>query len=252
MPSKFLKESPRSRSTGVRSPTSGSRRVPGRNFAIPSKKTRAALYARVSTTGHGQDVGLQVEELERVAAQRGWVVVEVYADEGISGAKSSRPALDRMMEDAAKGRFDIIAIWKLDRLARSVVHLLGVVESLQAWGVGLVSVRDAHVDTTTPADRFSLQILGAVAELERSLIQERVRAGVARAQARGIHCGRPKVDLDLRPALAMLDQGDGLKTIASALGVSRGVASQPPRRCSSQPDWHRPRSDGCVLMLTAA
>ena len=194
-------------------------------MASTKKPIRAAIYARVSTTGHGQDVGLQVEELERVAKQRGWVVTEdhVYTDQGVSGAKASRPALDKMMEDAAKGRFDIIAVWKLDRLARSVIHLLDVVESLQAWGVGLVSVRDAHVDTTTPAGRFSLQILGAVAELERSLIQERVKAGVARAQAAGKHCGRPTVELDLRPALSMMREGHGLKATAGALGVSRST-----------------------------
>ena len=207
-----------------------------------AKKIRAALYARVSTSGHGQDVGLQVEELERVAAQRGWVITEVYADEGISGAKSSRPALNRMLDDAAKGQFDLIAVWKLDRLARSVIHLLDVVESLQAWGVGLVSVRDAHVDTTTPAGRFSLQILGAVAELERSLIQERVRAGVARAQSRGIHCGRPKVDMDLRPALAMLEQGSGLKTIATALGVSRGTLRRRLIEAGEWPPQREPTS----------
>jgi len=205
-----------------------------------AKIVRAAIYARVSTIGHGQDVGMQVDELQAVAAQRGWEVVGVYADEGISGSKDSRPELDRMMADAAKGRFDIIAIWKLDRLARSVVHLLDVVESLKAWGVGLVSVRDAHVDTTTPAGRFSLQIMGAVAELERCLIQERVKAGVARAQAKGIHCGRPVVEMDLRPALAMLEQGDGLKTIATALGVSRGTLR---RRLREAGHWPRPGGD---------
>jgi len=191
---------------------------------MPSTKfVRAAIYARVSTSNHQQDVGLQVDELQTVAQQRGWVLTEVYTDEGVSGSKSSRPALDRMMEDAKAGKIDLVVIWKLDRLARSVVNLLDVVENLQAWGVGLVSVRDAHVDTTTPAGRFSLQILGAVAELERSLIQERVKAGVARAQAKGIHCGRPVVDVDIRPALAMMREGHGLKATAGALGVSRST-----------------------------
>jgi len=127
-------------------------------------------------------------------------------------------------------------IWKLDRLARSVAHLLEIADSLNAWGVGLVSVRDAHVDTTTPAGRFTLQILGAVAELERSLIQERVVAGVRRAQAAGKHCGRPKVELDLRPALAMLDQGHGLKTTSKALGVSRATLR---RRLEEAGAWPR-------------
>ncbi|MBN2196873.1 MAG: recombinase family protein, partial [Polyangiaceae bacterium] len=108
-----------------------------------------------------------------------------------------------------------------------------------AWGVGLVSVRDAHVDTTSPAGRFALQILGAVAELERSLVRERVIAGVRRAQAAGKHCGRPKVELDLRPAVAMLEQGHGLKTIAKALGVSRATLR---RRLEEAGAW--PRAGG--------
>ncbi len=201
------------------------------------KPIRAALYARVSTTGHGQDVGLQLDELRQVAAQRGWALREEYVDAGVSGAKTSRPALDRLLADAREGRVDVVAIWKLDRLARSVSHLLELADSLNAWGVGLVSVRDAHVDTTTPAGRFTLQILGAVAELERSLIRERVVAGVRRAQAAGKHCGRPKVDLDLRPALAMLDQGHGLKTTAKALGVSRATLR---RRLEEAGAWPRP------------
>ncbi len=202
-----------------------------------TKPVRAALYARVSTTGHGQDVGLQLDELRQVAAQRGWTVARDYVDAGVSGAKTSRPALDRLLADAREGRVDVVAIWKLDRLARSVSHLLELADSLNAWGVGLVSVRDAHVDTTTPAGRFTLQILGAVAELERSLIRERVVAGVRRAQAAGKHCGRPKVEMDLRPALAMLDQGHGLKTTAKALGVSRATLR---RRLEEGGAWPRP------------
>ncbi len=200
-----------------------------------SRPLRAALYARVSTTGHGQDVGLQLDELRQVAAQRGWEAV-AYIDEGVSGAKDSRPALDRMLVDAREGRLDVVDIWKLDRLARSVRHLLELSDSLNAWGVGLVSIRDAHIDTTTPSGRFTLQILGAVAELERGLVRERVIAGVRRAQAAGKHCGRPKVELDLRPALAMLGQGHGLKTTAKALGVSRATLR---RRLVEAGEWPR-------------
>ena len=109
---------------------------------------RAALYARVSTTGHGQDVGLQVDELRQAAAQRGWAIAGDYIDDGVSGSQASRPALDRMMADAQAGKFDVVAVWKLDRLARSVIHLLAMTESMREWGVGLVSLRDAHVDTT--------------------------------------------------------------------------------------------------------
>ncbi len=193
-----------------------------------SSPVRAALYARVSTTGHGQDVGLQLDELRQVAAQRGWEAV-AYVDEGVSGAKDSRPALDRMLVDAREGRLDVVAIWKLDRLARSVRHLLELGDSLNAWGVGLVSIRDAHIDTTTPSGRFTLQILGAVAELEKGLIRERVIAGVRRAQAAGKHCGRPKVELDLRPALAMLGRGHGLKPgFDSCGGISTPLRRTDP------------------------
>ncbi len=199
------------------------------------KPIRAALYARVSTTGHGQDVGLQLDELRQVAAQRGWTLREEYVDAGVSGAQTSRPALDRLLADAREGRVDVVAIWKLDRLARSVSHLLELADSLNAWGVGLVSVRDAHVDTTTPAGRFTLQILGAVAELEKALIRERVVAGVRRAQAAGKHCGRPRRDLDLRPALALLREGRSLKETAGILGVSRTTLRRRLRETGAWP-----------------
>lgn len=209
---------------------------------MPAKTTtRAALYARVSTSGHGQDVGLQLDELRQVAAQRGWDVVEEFVDQGISGGQQRRPALDRLLDHAREGRLDVVAIWKLDRLARSVSHLLEVADGLNAFGVGLVSVRDAHIDTTTPAGRFTLQILGAVAELERSLIRERVVAGVRRAQAKGKHCGRPRVELDLRPAVAMLDQGHGLKAIAKALRVSRTTLRE---RLTEAGHWPREQGGG--------
>ena len=204
-------------------------------------RTRAALYARVSTIGHGQDVELQLDELRQVAAQRGWDITTIYSDEGISGAKTSRPGLDQMMADAQAGRLDVIAIWKLDRLARSVAHLLQIADSLNAWGVDLISVRDAHIDTTTPGGRFTLQILGAVAELERSLIRERVIAGVRRAQAAGKHCGRPKQEIDLRPALALLREGRGLKSTAQILKLSPATLR---RRLREAGEWPRSSQPG--------
>lgn len=184
------------------------------------KAQRAALYARVSTTGHGQDVGLQLDELRQVAAQRGWSVVEEFVDEGISGAKASRPALDRMMEAARLGKIDVVAVWKLDRLGRSLANLLSTLDELGHHGVGFVSLRDAGIDTTSPAGRLLLQLMGAFAEFERGLIRERVKAGVDRARAKGVKFGRSKVEVDLRPALLMLDGGLGLKATASALRVS--------------------------------
>ncbi len=102
---------------------------------MSQRALRAALYARVSTVGHGQDVGLQLDELRQVAGQRGWEVVEEFTDEGVSGVKTSRPALDRMLADAQAGRFDVVAVWKLDRLGRSLQHVLGVLDQLTGQGV---------------------------------------------------------------------------------------------------------------------
>ena len=141
------------------------------------------------------------------------------------------------MADAQAGKLDLVAVWKLDRLGRSLAHLLRLLDQLQGWGVGFVSLRDAGIDTTTAAGRLMLQLVGAFAEFERSLIQERVIAGVRRAQAAGTHCGRPKVEFDLRPALAMLDQGHGLKTTAKAIGVSRTTLRQ---RLLEAGEWPRP------------
>ena len=205
----------------------------------PNDKKRVALYARVSTNGNGQDVGLQLDELRQVAAQRGWTVVGEFTDEGISGAKQSRPALDAMMDAARLGKFDLVVVWKLDRLGRSLQHLLSLLDELQALGVGFVSVRDAGIDTTSPSGRLMLQMIGAFAEFERAMIRERVVAGVRRAQAAGKHCGRPVVDIDLRPALALLDKGHGLKKIASMLGLSRSTLRARLREAG-----HWPRRQG--------
>lgn len=181
---------------------------------------RVALYARVSTT-NGQDVGLQVEELRLLAAQREWVIVDVFEDVGVSGSTDSRPALDRMLAAARSGKVDVVAVWKLDRLGRSLKHLLGVLDDLTAWDVGFVSARDSGIDSTTPSGRLMLQMLGAFAEFERELIRERVVAGVRRAQAGGTHCGRPRVEVDLRPTLALLGQGRSLREVSAILGIPR-------------------------------
>ena len=182
---------------------------------------RAALYARVSTLGHGQDVGLQLEELRLVATQRGWQVVGDFVDEGISGSKASRPALDKMIEAAKIGQLDVVVVWKLDRLARSLSNLLSLLDDLAAVDVGLVSLRDPGVDTTSPQGRLLLQVMGAFAEFERSLIRERVLAGVDRAKRRGTQLGRPRRDLDLDRVRTMLGEGRTQREIAIALKVPR-------------------------------
>ena len=196
---------------------------------------RAALYARVSTVGHGQDVGLQLDELRQVAAQRGWEVVEEFTDEGVSGVKTSRPALDRMLADAQAGRFDVVAVWKLDRLGRSLQHVLGVLDQLTNQGVEFVSLRDAGMDSTTPAGRLFTAMIAAFAAFERDLIRERVVAGVRRAQAAGKHCGRPRVEVDIRPAVALLKEGRSLKETARILKISRNTLRRRLREVGEWP-----------------
>src|SRR5450755_3366484 len=156
---------------------------------------RVAIYARVSTNNHGQDVSLQTRELEQFAQARGWRLVDSYLDIGISGSKDKRPELDRLMADAHKRRFDAVVVWKFDRFARSVSHLLRALETFNALGVAFVSLSE-QMDTSTPTGKMVFTVLGAVAELERSLIAERVRAGLRNAKAKGKKLGRPKRVID--------------------------------------------------------
>ena len=200
----------------------------------PRKSTRVAIYARTSTSDKGQDIGLQTDELTALAAQRDWRVIKVYKDEGLSGSKTQRPGLDAMLADAQAGRFDVVVVFKLDRLGRSTSHLLHVLDLLKGWGVGFTSARDPGIDTTTPQGRLLLHLLASFAEFERELARERIIAGVRRAQAKGTHCGRPKVEFDLRPALAMLKEGHGLTTTAKALGVVRSTLR---RRLMEAGEW---------------
>ncbi len=189
----------------------------------PTAPLRAALYARVSTSNHGQDVGLQLEELRQLAQQRGWTIVGEFVDQGVSGTTTSRPALDAMLDAARRGKLDLIVTWKLDRLGRSLQHLLQVLDDLSTHRVGFVAARDAGIDTTSPQGRLLLQLLGAFAEFERAMIRERVIAGVCRAQAAGTHCGRPRRELDLRAAKLLLQQGQSVRQVAEMLAIPRGT-----------------------------
>ena len=187
-----------------------------------TKPLRAALYARVSTTGKGQDVGLQLDELRQVAEQRGWRVHAEFVDEGISGSKDSRPELDRMMAAARAGKLDLVAVWKFDRFARSTSHLVTALEEFRVLGVSFVSLRE-QVDTSTPMGKAMFTIIAAISELERDLIRERVIAGVRRAQAMGKHCGRPKREIDLRAAKVLLAQNLSVRRVADMLGLPRST-----------------------------
>src|SRR5271157_4388770 len=133
---------------------------------------RVALYARVSTL-HGQHPEMQLAELREYAARRGWQVTGEYVDEGVSGSKESRPALNRLMTDARRRKFDAVLVWKIDRFGRSLKHLVNALADLDAYGVAFVSLRDG-LDLSSPSGRLMFQIIGAMAEFERALIQERV------------------------------------------------------------------------------
>lgn len=186
-------------------------------------KVRAALYARVSTVGHGQDVGLQLEELRQVAVQRGWVVAGEYVDDGASGRDRTRPELERMMGMARGGKLDVVAVWRFDRFARSTTHLLTALEEFRVCGVEFVSIRE-QIDTSTPMGKAMFAVVAAIGELERDLIQERVIAGVRRAQAAGKHCGRPAVEAKaeaLDAARSLLAQGWSWRAVAKATGVQK-------------------------------
>jgi DNA invertase Pin-like site-specific DNA recombinase len=180
---------------------------------------RVALYGRVSTLDKGQDVNMQMNELREYAGRRGWHIAGEYADNGVSGIKESRPELNRLMLDAKAVRFDIIAVWKLDRFGRSLKHLVTALADLESLGITFVSLRDGF-DLTTPSGRLMFQIIGAMAEFERNLIRERVIAGMANAKAKGLKLGRTALAVDMLAVRERRAAGESLRSIARALGVS--------------------------------
>jgi DNA invertase Pin-like site-specific DNA recombinase len=201
---------------------------------------RAALYVRVSTDH--QTVENQIRELTQIAERRGWQVVEIYRDAGISGAKGrdGRPGLDAMLKDASRRKFDVVMAWAIDRLDRSLVDLLGTIQGLEACGVDLY-LDQQNIDTTTPAGKLMFQIAGAFAEFERSMIRTRVNAGLKRAKdqiKRQGHfvtkhgevkkrLGRPNADPDkLRKARAELAKGIGINKVAKAVGLGVGTVQK--------------------------
>jgi DNA invertase Pin-like site-specific DNA recombinase len=183
---------------------------------------RAAIYARVSTIGQGQSPEMQLRELREYCERRGWEIAGEYVDAGVSGAKDSRPELNRLISDAHRRRFDAVVVWRFDRFARSVSHLLRALETFNSLGIAFVSLSE-QIDTSTPTGKMIFTVLGAVAELERSLIAERVRAGLRNARAKGKRLGRPPVNLDYSQVAQMRTEDCSIREIAEALGVSRSL-----------------------------
>ena len=184
--------------------------------------TRAVLYSRVSTN-NGQDPEVQSREIREYCQRRGWKLADEYVDIGISGAKERRPQLDRLIADAHRRRFDVIVVWRFDRFARSVSHLLRALETFRALGIEFVSLSE-QVDTSTPTGKMIFTVLGAVAELERSLIAERVRAGLRNARAKGKRLGRPTKQVNAAQIAALRAQGVPWRRIGAQLGVSAATA----------------------------
>jgi DNA invertase Pin-like site-specific DNA recombinase len=182
---------------------------------------RVAIYARTSTVRE-QDPRVQIEELRRVAQQRGWAIVGEYVDHGYSGSRDKRPELDRLMVDVGKGRVDVVCCWRFDRFARSVRHLVTALDDFRARAIDFVSINDA-IDTSTPAGRFTFHVIAAVAELEREIIRERVRIGIQSARRHGQRVGRPPRFVDVHRASMLRSEGKSLRQTALALKV--GVAT---------------------------
>jgi DNA invertase Pin-like site-specific DNA recombinase len=194
---------------------------------------RVALYSRVSTH-HGQDPELQLRELREYAQARGLTIIQEYTDVGFSGSKDSRPALNQLMADARRRRFDSVLVWKLDRFGRSLRHLVNALAELEAIGVAFVSFRD-NLDLSTPSGRLMFQIIGAMAEFERSLIQERVKAGLRNARAKGKKLGRPRTAIDESRVKAFRESGASWRAIAAELGVGVGTVHRISQRRSKIP-----------------
>jgi DNA invertase Pin-like site-specific DNA recombinase len=184
---------------------------------------RVAIYARVSTANNGQDPTMQTRELHEYCEPRGWTLTGEYVDVGISGTKERRPELDHLMVDAHRRRFDVVAVWTFDRMARSVSHLLRALETFNSLGIEFVSLSES-LDTSTPAGKMVFTVLGAVAELERSLIVERVMAGLRNAKAKGKRLGRPQTVVDVRKVATLREQGRSWPQIAKQLGIGVGMA----------------------------
>jgi DNA invertase Pin-like site-specific DNA recombinase len=184
--------------------------------------TRAALYCRVSTTGQTADN--QLLALRSFAQARGWASTE-FVDQGQSGAKAHRPALDSLLAAARARKIDLVACVKLDRLARSVHHLVGMVREFEVLGVDLV-VLDQAIDTTTPSGRLLFHVLASVAEFERDLIRDRVLAGLRRAKSQGRRLGRPPVAVDLARAGNLLAEGQSIRSVAKVLGIGKSTLAR--------------------------
>ena len=182
-----------------------------------TKKKRIAVYARVSTSD--QSTESQLLDLRRYVRERGWDIFKEYVDEGISGTKDSRPALNELMNDAKKRRLDVVLVWRFDRFARSVKHLIMALEEFKNLSIDFVSFQE-NIDTSSPLGSAIFTIISAVSQLERDIIAERVKAGLRRAVSSGKQLGRPRASIDLEKLNRLHSEGRSHRQIAAKLGLS--------------------------------
>lgn len=188
---------------------------------------RVALYARVSTINGGQNPETQLFAMREYVQQRQWVITEEYVDNGISGAKESRPALNRLMADAKHRKFDVVLVWKLDRFGRSLRHLVNSLAEFESLGIAFVSMTDS-LDMTTPQGRLMFGIIASMTEFERSLIRERVKAGMKVAKAKGHKSGPkgPRISLNMQDIRLRMAGGESQRAIAKSLNVSPALLTK--------------------------
>jgi DNA invertase Pin-like site-specific DNA recombinase len=203
-----------------------------RDATHPSQVTasppKAARYLRVSRAD--QDPRLQADATAHLIERRGWECVDSFVDHGVSGSRERRPQLDRLLNEARLGRFQILVVYRSDRLFRSLRNMVATLDQLAALGVDFVSVTEPTLDSTTPQGRLVLHLTSAFAEFERSLLIERTRDGLAAARRRGSRIGRPRTWVDVERALELRGQGKSLRSIARELGVGASTVGRALRR----------------------
>jgi DNA invertase Pin-like site-specific DNA recombinase len=193
---------------------------------------KAAIYCRVSTTE--QNASMQVEELRAYCSRRQWEIAEEFIDAGVSGSKESRPALNRLLADAKRRKFDAVLVYRYDRFARSLRHLVNALAEFDALGIHFVSLHEG-VDTSTPNGRLVFGIFASIAEFERELIRGRVRSGLAAAKAKGKRLGRPRVAVDAVRIAALRSQGLSWAKIGERLGLGEGTVRRTAAASAKNP-----------------
>src|SRR3984957_20471198 len=200
---------------------------------------KAAIYGRVSTTA--QDTNLQMREVRQFVQRRGWQIAEEYIDKGISGSREKRHALDKLMSEAKRRRFDAVVVYRYDRFARSLRHLVNALEEFRALGIEFVSIHEG-VDTSTPNGRLVFGIFATIAEFERELIRGRVISGLAAAKSRGVRLGRPRVSVDADQIASLRASGVSWREISNRLGIGIGTCCRALGGRSTNPPKLPPAS----------